>query len=63
MNYKEGELKRIIQKLAQVVSHQPFIDQMLEINEDICRISLWRTQNGVQHKMTDQPDATEKKDN
>ncbi|XP_073962148.1 uncharacterized protein [Choristoneura fumiferana] len=40
MNYKEGELKRIIQKLAHVISHQAFIDQMLEINEDICRISL-----------------------
>ncbi|XP_049876444.1 uncharacterized protein LOC126374035, partial [Pectinophora gossypiella] len=40
MNYKEGELRSIICKLARVLANQSFIDQMLEINEDICRLSL-----------------------
>lgn len=40
MNYPQGELRRILTKLAKVVSHQPFIEQMLDINEDICRMSL-----------------------
>lgn len=40
MNYKAGELRGIICKLAKVMSNQSFIDQMLEINDDICRLSL-----------------------
>ncbi|XP_060804979.1 uncharacterized protein LOC106138810 [Amyelois transitella] len=40
MNYKEGELRTIICQLAKVLSNQEFIDQMLEINDDICRLSL-----------------------
>lgn len=40
MNYKEGELLSIIGKLSQVMADQAFIDQMLEINEDICRMCL-----------------------
>lgn len=47
MNYKSGELKNIIWKLAEVLANQTFVDQMLEINDDICRISLWQTDNGV----------------
>lgn len=58
MNYKDGELRSIICNLAKVLANQSFIDQMLEINEDICRMSLWqRPQNGVQHKMADKADA------
>lgn len=52
MNYKEGELLSIIGKLSQVMADQAFIDQMLEINEDICRMCLWQ-QHGVQNKMAD----------
>ncbi|CAB3234403.1 unnamed protein product [Arctia plantaginis] len=40
MNYKSGELLSIICKLAKLMDNQPFIDQMLEINEDICRMCL-----------------------
>ncbi|CAG4942700.1 unnamed protein product [Parnassius apollo] len=40
MNYKEGELRNIICKLAKVLSNQSFIDQVLEINDDICRLCL-----------------------
>ncbi|KAJ2940384.1 hypothetical protein O0L34_g61 [Tuta absoluta] len=40
LNYKEGELQSIICKLARVLHHQTFIEQLLEINEDICRLSL-----------------------
>ncbi|XP_041982522.1 uncharacterized protein LOC121735687, partial [Aricia agestis] len=40
MNYKEGELLNIIFKLSKVMSSQPFIDQVLEINDDICRMCL-----------------------
>lgn len=40
MNYKKNELRYIILKLAKIMSTQPFIDQLLEINEDICRMSL-----------------------
>ncbi|XP_026732790.1 uncharacterized protein LOC113497436 [Trichoplusia ni] len=40
MNYKQGELLEIICKLAEIMANQPFIDQMLEINEDICRMCL-----------------------
>ncbi|KAJ8715281.1 hypothetical protein PYW08_005262 [Mythimna loreyi] len=40
MNYKEGELQTIICQLAQVMANQAFIDQMLEINDDICRMCL-----------------------
>ncbi|XP_026318408.1 uncharacterized protein LOC113229129 [Hyposmocoma kahamanoa] len=40
MNYKPGELMKIICKLAKVLANQIFVDQMLEINDDICRISL-----------------------
>ncbi|XP_063829713.1 uncharacterized protein LOC135079015 [Ostrinia nubilalis] len=40
MNYKDGELLKIICKVAKVMSHQRFIEQMLEINDDICRLSL-----------------------
>ncbi|CAH4029878.1 unnamed protein product [Pieris brassicae] len=40
MNYKPGELLRIISKLAKVISDQSFIDQLLEINEEICRLCL-----------------------
>ncbi|KAH9640323.1 hypothetical protein HF086_001675 [Spodoptera exigua] len=40
MNYKEGELLSIISKLSRVMADQAFIDQMLEINEDICRMCL-----------------------
>lgn len=47
MNYKPGELMKIICKLAKVLANQIFVDQMLEINDDICRISLWQTHNGV----------------
>ncbi|XP_030022532.1 uncharacterized protein LOC115441771, partial [Manduca sexta] len=40
MNYKDGELLSIITKLAEVMAHQSFIDQLVEINDDICRMSL-----------------------
>lgn len=40
MNYKSGELLSIICKLAKLMNNQSFIDQMLEINEDICRMCL-----------------------
>ncbi|KAL0871470.1 hypothetical protein ABMA27_005191 [Loxostege sticticalis] len=40
MNYKDGELLQIICRVAKVMSHQRFIEQMLEINDDICRMSL-----------------------
>lgn len=52
MNYKSGELKNIIWKLAEVLANQTFVDQMLEINDDICRISLWQTENGVDNMAT-----------
>lgn len=61
MNYKPGELMKIIRKLAEVLANQSFVDQMLEINDDICRISLWQMQNGVEdtavlNKMADDKD-------
>ncbi|CAK1555532.1 unnamed protein product [Leptosia nina] len=40
MNYKPGELLRIISKLAKAIADQSFIDQVLEINEEICRLCL-----------------------
>lgn len=40
MNYKEGELLKILCKVAKMMADQKFIDQMLEINDDICRMSL-----------------------
>ncbi|RVE48014.1 hypothetical protein evm_007326 [Chilo suppressalis] len=40
MNYEDGELREVICKLARVMANQSFIDQMLEINEDICRLCL-----------------------
>lgn len=60
MNYKQGELLTIICQLAQVMANQAFIDQMLEINEDICRMCLWQ-QNGVHDKM-DATDVVSKTD-
>lgn len=64
MNYKDGELMKIIRKVATVMSNQPFIEQMLEINDDICRLSLWQRPRGdhdkmatnVHHKMADDRD-------
>ena len=61
MNYKQGELLTIICQLAQVMSNQAFIDQMLEINEDICRMCLWQ-QDGVHNKMADASNAGNKAD-
>lgn len=40
MRYKKRALLEIISKLAQMMSNQSFIDQVLEINDDICRMSL-----------------------
>ncbi|XP_045500775.1 uncharacterized protein LOC123698237, partial [Colias croceus] len=40
MNYKEGELLTVICKLARVLADQSFIDQVLEINDEICRMCL-----------------------
>lgn len=58
MNYKDGELLQIICRVAKVMSHQRFIEQMLEINDDICRMSLWqRPQNGAHDKMAAKKDA------
>ncbi|GBP08927.1 hypothetical protein EVAR_78305_1 [Eumeta japonica] len=39
MNYKTGELQSIICRLAHVVSDESFIDQLLAINDDICRLT------------------------
>lgn len=52
MNYNHGELLSIICKLARVMADQSFIDQMLEINEDICRMCLWHP-DGVHNKKAD----------
>lgn len=40
LNYKDGELLKILCKLARVMSNVKFIDQMLEINDDICRLCI-----------------------
>ncbi|KPI99773.1 hypothetical protein RR46_04747 [Papilio xuthus] len=40
MNYKKGELRNIICRLAEVLANQSFIEQLLEINDDICRMCL-----------------------
>lgn len=40
MRYKKRALLQIISKLALMMSNQSFIDQVLEINDDICRMSL-----------------------
>ncbi|VVC94555.1 unnamed protein product [Leptidea sinapis] len=40
MNYKAGELLGIICKLAEVLANETFVDQLLEINEEICRLCL-----------------------
>ncbi|OWR52202.1 hypothetical protein KGM_201014 [Danaus plexippus plexippus] len=40
MRYKKRELLKIIIKIARVLSNQSFIDQVLEINDEICRLSL-----------------------
>ncbi|CAH2044209.1 unnamed protein product, partial [Iphiclides podalirius] len=40
MNYSKGELFTIICKLSKVLSNKSFIDQTLEINDDICRLCL-----------------------
>lgn len=61
MNYNPGELMKIICKLSEVLANQTFVEQMLEINDDICRISLWQEQKGVDNmaalnKMADADD-------
>ncbi|XP_014367927.2 uncharacterized protein LOC106718369, partial [Papilio machaon] len=40
MNYKKGELRNIICRLAEVLEDHSFIEQLLEINDDICRLCL-----------------------
>ncbi|XP_072944829.1 uncharacterized protein [Epargyreus clarus] len=40
MNYEDGELLRIICKLSRVLACHSFIEQMLEINDEICRFCL-----------------------
>lgn len=55
LNYKEGELLKILCKLARVMSNEKFIDQMLEINDDICRLCIWQwDKDGRQDNMADQ---------